>query len=169
MPRLLALVLLAACSSDSEATRCKPDGEGDSPGIGLPVGSRNPETGECSGPIVGGCDEEPGGDGPADVPSQHWPSCDTVCEPASEAECLVLDGCRAIYSEGEPRVFFACWGTNTNGPIMGVGCATDEAEECARRHDCIGVHDSSGMFLSCDVEPKSTLGECTFARCTPAE
>jgi hypothetical protein len=158
--------------------------------------ARNPYTGECvtGGDYGGGCygyptpDTAPGaGDAVAPWFDARWPVCENQCNSLSEAQCVLADGCRAIYVEtngcppgtqcgGLPsqQVFSTCWATTSDGPIRGGDCtAITDAFECARHDDCAALHGANGgcggndcastipsQFISCLPEPSVDTGVC---------
>jgi hypothetical protein len=130
-------------------------------GAAVPVQqARNPYTGECvtsGGGGGGGCWDYPATDSPP-PPSgagdaiwfdARWPVCENECNALPESQCLVADGCRAIYRTGpaDGPVFAECWATTSDGPIRGGDCsAITDAFECAQHDDCSAFY---GITIGC--------------------
>jgi hypothetical protein len=144
-------------------------------GVAVPQGPslRNPYTGDCVSDGSGGCYGMNGGPAPgggADVwYDSRWPVCENYCNQLDENDCLVADGCRAIYVDGCPYgagcgpantiKFDTCWAVGASGPVRGGDCtAIVDALECADHDDCAAVHElradgQPGAFRQCQPDP----------------
>ncbi|HUS62918.1 MAG TPA: hypothetical protein VMZ28_00195 [Kofleriaceae bacterium] len=136
-------------------------------------GIRNPETGVCefwgggggggSCDACGNCPDVPTDEDRAPTPT--WGSCESGCEGLDQATCEATPACRAIFVDGEPLTFAACWGTDTTGPIQGGGCEGLDAQTCSMHDDCSAVHGSTEVLPGDGDAITQAIGN--FSYCTP--
>ncbi len=132
-------------------------GSGSGPPRPLPVGLRNPATGQCEyhGGGGGGGGDNCGdyrppmasGDSAGAPFMADWATCESPCSAFNEASCQAADGCRAVYLDGcngaQPcnvASFFDCWATAPSGPVRGGECSGLDAQTCSQHDDCSAVH-----------------------------
>ncbi len=168
---LVALVILAGCSSDDECRYYA--GTNDIAAYEL----RDPTTGQCQ-PFGGGgtcndpcapCPDQTG----VPVAQPDWAQCYSSCEALGESQCKTTPGCRAAYA-GD--AFYQCWAVAPSGPVEGGDCSTFGAQECSRHDDCVARHAAGtpiGSFVSCAAEgsvqdPGSCVGAVTCGTAPPA-
>jgi hypothetical protein len=127
------------------------------------IGRLDPSTLQCdySGGGGGGSCSNGSGGPLADDYRGDWGFCSNACTGLAEGECLLGDGCRAVYTEREVfdptewvRVYGGCYPTAPSGPVRGGGCDGLDAQTCSTHDDCAAVHENvPGAFQRCIPEP----------------